>query len=144
MDKDLYYVAVKVFLEDGKGNLFIFKDKFGDWDIPGGRLREADFETPLKAVAERKLREELGKATRYRLGEPKVFMRHERDEILPDDKRGKRRIFAVGYQAEYLGGDIVLDNNHTESKWVRLSEFRPEEYFTGGWLEGVREYLRLT
>lgn len=37
--KDLYYVAVKIFLEKGE-KLFIFKDRYGDWDIPGGRLKE--------------------------------------------------------------------------------------------------------
>lgn len=140
MEKDSYFVAVKVFLEDDKGNLFIFKDRFGDWDIPGGRLREDDFSVPLEEVAERKLREELGSEMRYELGEPAVFMRHERDEVLQAGKREKRRIFAVGYRAKYFGGGITLGNNHTESKWVPLATFRPEEYFTGGWLEGIREY----
>lgn len=37
--KDVYFVAVKVFLE--KGNTFlVFKDKFGDWDLPGGRIKK--------------------------------------------------------------------------------------------------------
>lgn len=141
MDKDVYFVAVKMFLEDGKGSLFIFRDKFGDWDLPGGRLRETDFKTPLEAVAERKLREELGEHAQYRLGKPVVFMRHERDEMIAGGKKEKRRIFAVGFKAAYLGGEITLGNNHTESKWIRLAEFRPEEYFTGGWLDGVRAYM---
>jgi len=41
-NKDLYFVAVKIFLEDKDGRLLITKDRFGDWDLPGGRLREKD------------------------------------------------------------------------------------------------------
>ncbi len=141
--KDIYFVAVKVFLEDGKGNLFIFKDAFGDFDLPGGRLREEDFAVPFEKIVERKMKEELGGKVRYTLGAPTVFMRQERDEMLSDGKRGKRRIFAIGYTARYESGDIVLGKNHTESKWVSLSTLKPEDYFTGGWLTGVKEYLRI-
>jgi ADP-ribose pyrophosphatase YjhB (NUDIX family) len=138
--KDLYFVAVKVFLEDGNGNLLITKDRFGDWDIPGGRLREGDFEVPLEQIAERKMKEELGESVQYRLEDPIVMMRHERDEILATGEREKRRIFAIGYRAQYLGGDIVLGTNHEKFEWVSVETFEPEKYFTGGWLNGVKEY----
>lgn len=138
--KDLYFVAVKVFLLDKEGNLLITKDRFGDWDIPGGRLREGDFGTPLEAVMERKIKEELGESVRYELGNPAVFMRHERDEILSAGEREKRRIFAIGYEASYLGGEINLGSNHEKSEWVLLASFTPEDYFTGGWLTGVKEF----
>ena len=42
-EKDLYFVAVKIFILNNKGELLITKDKFGDWDIPGGRGTEDDF-----------------------------------------------------------------------------------------------------
>jgi 8-oxo-dGTP pyrophosphatase MutT (NUDIX family)/uncharacterized protein YqfB (UPF0267 family) len=140
-DKDQYFVAVKLFLEDGKGNFLITKDRFGDWDIPGGRLREADFAIPLAKIAARKVKEELGEDLQYVLSEPIVFMRHERDEILPSGDRQKRRIFAIGYRADVIGGDIVLGKNHKVMEWVRIADFLPEERFSGGWLNGVREYL---
>ena len=143
-NKDRYFVAVKVFLEDDKGNFLITKDIFNqDWDIPGGRLRENDFETPLVEVMERKIKEELGEGVRYELGEPAVFMRHERDELMPSGEREKRRIFAVGYKAKFLGGEIKLGKHHEKYEWVSLKTFVPENYFTGGWLKGVREYLKL-
>lgn len=45
--KDTYFVAVKLFLEkDGK--LFIFKDKFGAWDLPGGRIKNMNLKLQLK------------------------------------------------------------------------------------------------
>jgi 8-oxo-dGTP pyrophosphatase MutT (NUDIX family) len=141
--KAVYFVAVKVFLEDGNGNFLITKDRFGDWDIPGGRLREGDFEVPLEQIAERKMKEELGESVQYRLEEPVVMMRHERDEILLTGKREKRRIFAVGYCAHYFGGDISLGKNHEKFEWVPIITFEPEKYFTGGWLKGVKEYQQI-
>ena len=140
-DKDQYFVAVKLFLEDGKGNFLITKDRFGDWDIPGGRLREADFSTPLADVAARKVQEELGDDLKYILDEPIVFMRHEREEILPSGERQKRRIFAIGYRADLVSGNIALGKNHESMEWASIVDFLPEEKFVGGWLLGVKEYL---
>jgi ADP-ribose pyrophosphatase YjhB (NUDIX family) len=141
-EKDLYFVAVKVFLEDSNSNLLITKDRFCGWDLPGGRLREIDFDVSLEDVVERKIQEELGGDVRYELGDPIVFMRHERDEILSSGEKEKRRIFAVGYRADYLGGEICLGSNHVAFEWVSKNDFDPEQYFTGGWLKGVREYLQ--
>ena len=137
--KDLYYVAVKVFLED-KGKLFIFKDKFGDWDLPGGRIRKEEFETPLDAVIKRKMSEEIGNEVQYEIGKPIVFFRHERTEASSGQQV---RIFAVGYEANFLGGEIKLSEIHTQSEWVDIATFKSEDYFTGGWLKGVQEYLKL-
>ncbi len=139
-DKDLYYVAVKLFLERA-GALLILKDVHGGWDLPGGRLLRREFSVPLTRVVARKLREELGAALRYRLGEPKVFLRHQRREHVVG--RPAVRIFAVGYQASFLGGSIKLSRRHSEFAWVPLRGLRPEQYFRGGWLTGVREYLAL-
>lgn len=138
--KDLYYVAVKVFLEDN-GKLFIFKDKYGDWDLPGGRLRKDEFETPLDQVIKRKMSEEIGDDVRYEIGKPMVFFRHERNEV---GLGGQTiHIFAIGYEGKLLGGEIKLSELHTQMEWVDIASFKPEKYFTGGWLKGVQEYLKL-
>lgn len=138
--KDTYFVAVKVFLVDNDGNVLITKDRFGDWDIPGGRLKQPDFSIPLEDVVARKMQEELGAGVRYELGPVAVLMRHERNEILPDGTREPRRIFGLGYQAKYVGGEVQLGKNHEKLEWVPLKTFKPEEYFTGGWLAGVKEF----
>lgn len=138
--KDLYFVAVKIFLEDGQGNFLITKDRFGDWDIPGGRLRENDFEVDLKDVVKRKLGEELGSEVVYEIGESILFMRHERDEIISESEKSKRRIFAIGYRAKYISGEIKLGENHELYEWVSIKNFVAEDRFTGGWLKGVKEY----
>lgn len=139
-EKELYYVAVKVFLEK-EGKLLILKDGFGQWDLPGGRLKKDEFSTPLEDVVTRKLKEELGENIRYTLGKPVVYMRHERKETTSVGDYA--RIFAVGYEGTFQSGEITLPSHHQEMKWVDIKTFSPEEYFTGGWLDGVREYLHL-
>jgi len=140
--KDTYFVAVKVFLMNEKGELLIIKDVYDDgWDIPGGRLRNMDFDIALEDVVKRKIEEEIGKNVDYKLGEPIVFFRHERDEVLPSGEKSRKRIFAVGYEAKYLGGEIELVESFKEYKWVDPATFVPEDYFVGGWLKGVKEYL---
>ncbi len=141
-NKDLYFVAVKVFLEDDKGNFLITKDRFNAWDIPGGRLRPEDFDVDLEDVLDRKIKEELGSDVIYELHEPIVYMRHERNEILAEGKTEKRRIFAIGYRAKFILGEIELGDSHEKYEWVSRSDFKPEDYFEGGWLKGVKEYLK--
>jgi len=136
--KDLYFVAVKLLLRDGD-KLLITHDIFGSWDIPGGRIRTAEFNTPLEDVAARKMREELGDKVKYTIGEPKVFFRVEREE--PPQSGKMVHIFAIGYEATYEGGELGLGDHHDKMEWVNVKTFDPKQYFTGGWLTGIEEYL---
>lgn len=139
-DKDTYFVAVKVFLQkDGK--FLVLKDNFGDWDLPGGRIKPNEFETPLEDIVARKIREELGEVITYTLGKPIVFMRHERIE--QTEGSPTVRIFALGYEAQLTGGEVALSERHTELLWANPKTFKAEDYFTGGWLRGVQEYQRI-
>lgn len=137
---DQYFVAVKVFLE--KDNKFlILKDGFGQWDLPGGRIKKDEFDAPLEQIVARKMIEELGSNFKYELGKPVVFMRHERIE--KTEGSPTVRIFAVGYQAKFKSGDVQMTSHHTEMIWADINSFNPDEYFSGGWLKGVKEYLKL-
>ena len=136
--KDTYFVAVKILLRKGD-RLLLTHDVFGDWDIPGGRIKPDEFETPLEDIIARKMREELGETVSYTLGEPKVFFRHKRIE---HSSGQEARIFAVGYEASYESGEINLGTNHDKYEWVNVANFKPEEYLTGGWLKGMKEYLQ--
>lgn len=139
--KDPYFIAVKVFLERGD-TFLIMKDKFGAWDLPGGRIKKFEFETSLPAILERKLREELGTNFSYQVDPmPSVLMRHERIEASPGNPTV--RIFGLGYSARLVSGEPELSDAHTEMIWVETATFIPEDYFTGGWLTGVKEYLSL-
>lgn len=137
--KDTYFVAVKVFLKkDGK--LLILKDNFGDWDLPGGRIKKDEFNVPLEQIIKRKVSEELGNDIKYTIDKPVVFMRHERIEV---STNVPVRIFAIGYEGALESGDIKTSERHPELLWVDPKDFKPENYFKGGWLKGVQEYLNI-
>lgn len=131
-------MAVKLFLRDG-GKLLIMHDIFGSWDLPGGRIKKDEFNKPLEKVIERKVQEELGSSVKYELGKPKIFFRIERAEHGLDGRIV--RIFALGYDAKYTNGEIKLGEHHDKVEWVDLKSFEPGDYFAGGWLTGVKEYL---
>lgn len=136
--KDTYFVAVKVFLEKDD-QLLILKDNFGDWDLPGGRIKKDEFTTPLEQIVKRKMMEEVGDNVKYTITIPTIFMRHERQEAVPGSPIV--HIFGLGYRGKLESGEIQLSPRHVEMKWVDIGTFKPGEYFTGGWLEGVREYI---
>jgi hypothetical protein len=138
--KDSYFIAVKVFLEKD-GCFLILKDKFGEWDLPGGRLKKFEFETPLVDVVKRKMSEELGDNIDYVVeASPSVLMRHERVEASPGNPTV--HIFGLGYKATFKAGEPELSEMHTEMLWVNKKTHKPGDYFTGGWLKGVEEYLQ--
>ncbi len=85
------------------------------------------------------MHEELGNDVLYELGKQTVFFRHER---LEEEAGHTIRIFAVGYQATYLGGTIILPSYLKEYRWVDKNTPDLETYFTGGWKIGVQEYLK--
>ena len=138
--KDLYFVAVKLFLRDGD-KLLITHDIFGSWDLPGGRIKKDEFDKPLESVIERKIDEELGGEVKYELGQPKIFFRVER---LEHSSQEMVRIFAIGYEAKFVNGVVKLGDHHDQMEWVNVNKIKPENYFTGGWLTGVQEYLEQT
>lgn len=139
--KDPYFIAVKVFLEKGDSFL-IMKDKFGEWDLPGGRIKKFEFESPLEDIIKRKMSEELGDSVVYRTESiPSVLMRHERVEASPGNPTV--HIFGLGYRASLVAGEPKISDAHVEMEWVDIKSFEPNKFFTGGWLKGVEEYLLL-
>lgn len=71
---------------------------------------------------------------------PKVYFRHERLEVEINEQV---RIFALGYEAVYQGGEVGLGEYMQKYEWVEIKEFVPANYFRGGWCKGVEEYQDL-
>lgn len=78
---------------------------FKSWGIPGDRIKKDEFKKPLEDVLKHKITEELGTDIKYEIGPIVTSFRVERDEL---GIEGKSRIFAVGYEVAYKGGDISL------------------------------------
>ena len=138
--KENWFVAVKILLRDGN-NLLVLRDTFGDGDIPGGRLRKDDFQTPLLEVLHRKVIEEIGSKVTYTIKDenPVCTFRHERFEVGSGEVR---RIFALGFEAKYEGGEIVTGDYIESHAWIDVRTAKLEDYLEGGWLRGVEEYVR--
>lgn len=137
--KDNYLVAVKLLLRDGD-KLLVTHDIYGQWDIPGGRIRKDQFNTPMEQILHDKIFEELGNEIKYELGEVKATFRVEREEV----GRGGEvvRIFGVGYEAKYLGGHIELGDVHDKYEWIDLTSVNLEDYKTkSGWVHLLDEYV---
>lgn len=139
--KDVYFVAVKALLRDGN-KILLTHDIWDQWDLPGGRIKKGEFKKPLESILERKIREELGDSVKYKIGEPKTFFRVERIEYLETGGEMIVRIFGIGYEVEYLGGEIKLGDHHDSMEWFDVGDFKPENYLKGGWENGLNEYLK--
>lgn len=139
--KDVYFVAVKALLRDGN-KILLIHDIWDQWDLPGGRIKKGEFKKPLESILERKIREELGDSVKYKIGEPKTFFRVERIEYLETGGEMIVRIFGIGYEVEYLGGEIKLGDHHDSMEWLDVGDFKPENYLKGGLENGLNEYLK--
>jgi len=111
----LYHVGLKVLLKKGDEFLFLIERDGKTFDLPGGRIDDTEHLVPLPAIMAREVEEELGTTVRYVLGNPLLqFRRH-----IPS--RGLH-IFTTVYAADFLGGEIVLSDEHTGYRWMRLQD----------------------
>lgn len=136
--KDVYFIAVKALVRNGD-KLLITHDIFKSWDIPGGRIKKDEFRKPLENVLKRKITEELGPDFKYEIGPIVTSFRVERNEV---GIEGNSRIFAIGYEVTYRGGEITLGEHHDEYRWVDMHKFEPSSLFADGWEVGLESYLR--
>ncbi len=135
---DTYHVAIKAFTRKGDDILVCLDRLSGTWDLPGGRIGIGEFDISLEEILNREITEELGPEFRCKNNGPVGIFRHRRPEISAEDKH-EVRILMIGFELEYLGGEITLSDEHTEYRWVK-----PEEavrLLPGGQREGMRKYL---
>jgi len=136
---DTYHVAMKAFVRKGDEVLILTEAQdVGKADLPGGRIAIGEFDVPFDEILERELREELGADFRYRSNGPVAIFRHRRPEIAALGKP-EARIVMIGFEIEYLGGEIRLSDEHTECQWVPLAD--APAMLPSGQADGMRKYL---
>ena len=135
--KGLFHVAAKVLLRDGD-RVLLLHDIFGDWDLPGGRILPSEFGGDIQDVIKRKMSEELGTDVIYKIAGIDTYFQVVRTER---DSGNESRIFAIGFSACYLGGNVKLGTHHDEYRWVDLHSLTPTDYFEHGWEAGVERYI---
>lgn len=136
-------ISFKLFLKNADGCVLVgtMPDDAcfpGFYDVPGGRMEIGEFHEPIEKIIEREVREELGSEIRYRLHPvPVAFGRH-----CAVGKDGSEWcVMQIYFEADLLGGEARLSDEHAELKWVDLSAIPLEKHFASAWLEAVRMYL---
>lgn len=142
--RDYYQVSLKAILENEKGEILGLEavDKgtmSGFFDLPGGRIDEDEFETPLKTIIGREIIEEAGDIN-FELDENPVGTSRY---LLPGKYTSNKkdtRIFYVFFRAKYISGAISTSEEHKGFKWIDPRN-NPEKFFVPHILQGIRTYL---
>ncbi|MBI2055254.1 MAG: NUDIX domain-containing protein [Candidatus Sungbacteria bacterium] len=111
----------------------------GEWDLPGGRIAVGEFYTPLEVILEREIKEELGDEVKYKNNGPVAMFRYLRPEVTAQNKP-EVRVFMIGFELEYLGGEIALSDEHNEYRWVSIDE--AISLLPGGQKDGMQKYAQ--
>ncbi|MDO8564607.1 MAG: NUDIX hydrolase [bacterium] len=128
-----YEVGLKILPRRGTEFLFLrAATRAGRiFDYAGGRIDAVEHAVPLQEILRREVTEELGPDFRYEVGP--VAFQFRRTHCDPDDGGW---VFLTVFEAEYMGGEIVLSEEHTEYRWIdpdkepltRAEFFTEEEY----------------
>lgn len=129
-EQAVFQVGLKAALWN-EGRILLLRDRETQKvDFPGGRIDRGEEEVSLEEVLLREVKEEIGENVRVRIGPPVLAFREfgsGRDMYQ----------FYVLFEARYLGGDIVLSDEHDWWAWTDPASWdvREEE------IKGVRPAL---
>lgn len=134
-----YHVAMKAFVRKDKKVLICKENISEKWDLPGGRIGEGELDVPLEDILKREIQEELGGEFEYKNNGPAAIFRHQRPE-LSVTRKPSVNILMIGFELEYVSGEIILSEEHNEFRWVTLEE--AYELLPGGQKEGMDKYIK--
>lgn len=142
--RDSYHVSLKVIMRNEAGEVLGLKavnvgDMLGFYDLPGGRIDQSEFATPLEDILRREIAEEAGDISYTLSMKPVAYGRHK---ISSKPGREEQRIFYVFFEAQYTGGTITISDEHAASAWIDISRVRLADFFTSGILEGMEFYVK--
>ena len=146
-ERALFQVSYKVILKNKKGEILGLAypqsviDAYGwhgRYDLPGGRIDSDELEMLPLAVIKRELAEELGDV-QANISERPVAT----SIVLPELTFSKKHpIFYVFFEGKYLGGDIVISDEHSGWRWIDLSSEKMQDSFIDAIAHGVKMYLK--
>lgn len=139
-DKELHRIAMTAIIYDNNYRYLITKRAMhkkhfpGKWTVPGGGLSVDDYiNLPRTAVGDnqwyysltnglvREVKEEVG----LEVGKPEYLL------DLTFIKGDGVPVLVLSYYAEYKGGDVILDEDATEFKWISADEVDQYELIEG-------------
>lgn len=131
-----FQITQKVFLRK-KDQILVLRDrKSGYGDLPGGRMNEDEFFGDWMESVKRELEEELGSTCKIKISpDPILVHKHRVTE-------GNFPCIIIGYEAEWLSGDLILSDEHDYMEWVHLKTFDPSLLFSEYMLEAFLLYQK--
>ena len=113
----------------------------GKWTIPGGGLEVDDYiKTPPSTegakqwygILENTLRREIKEEVNLEIGKPEFFIDYT--FIRPDGVP----VLGLSYFAPYISGEVKLDEDSVDFKWIRVDDVPQYDF-----IEGVDEEIKL-
>lgn len=144
--QQFFHVSRKVLLRNQAGETLVLdvgqveQSMGGFWDFPGGRINRDERDLPLDQTIKREIFEEIGPVECTVDPKPVgagIHVVPKRYHDLGEDLYG----FVVLYEGKFLGGEIRVNAEHVGYRWIDLKKIKPEEWFTGGLLAAVKNYL---
>ncbi|EMJ58252.1 NUDIX domain protein [Leptospira interrogans serovar Valbuzzi str. Duyster] len=131
-----FQITQKLFLRKGDEFLILRDRKSGLGDLPGGRMNENEFFEDWSLSMQREIEEELGSQVQIRVSTKPLFIhKHKVNE-------GNFPCIIIAYHADYLGGDIILSDEHDYISWEKVQTYEPSPLFTEYMLDAVNLYLK--
>lgn len=130
-----FQITQKAFVRKGDLLLVMKDKKSGEGDLPGGRMNEDEFFGDWIESLQRELDEELGNSFKLRI-DPEVRLVHKHRVNL-----GNHPCIILGYDCEYLSGEIQISEEHDYFQWVDVRNYDPSVLFSEFMLEAMQKYL---
>ncbi|AXR69712.1 NUDIX hydrolase [Leptospira mayottensis] len=131
-----FQITQKLFLRKGDELLILRDRKSGLGDLPGGRMNEDEFFEDWNLSMEREIEEELGSQIRIKVFPKPLFVHKHRVN------EGNFPCIIIAYHANFLGGEIILSEEHDYIAWKNVLTFEPSPLFTEYMLDAVNLYLK--
>lgn len=142
-DKELHRISITAIIYNEEGKYLITKRSPtkrafpNKWTVPGGGLEVDDYinDKPSTAAGqwyyalERTLRREVKEETNLEIGKPKYLL--DLAFIIPDGTPS----VVLSYYAPYVSGEVKLDDDAVDYKWVTLEEAKDYDIIDGIWDE---------
>ncbi|EMO52836.1 NUDIX domain-containing protein [Leptospira noguchii] len=131
-----FQITQKLFLRKGDELLILRDRKSGLGDLPGGRMNDNEFFEDWGLSMQREIEEELGLQVQIRVSPKPLFIHKHRVN------EGNFPCIIIAYHADYLGGDIILSDEHDYIAWENVQTYEPSPLFTEYMLDAVNLYLK--
>jgi 8-oxo-dGTP pyrophosphatase MutT (NUDIX family) len=114
-ENQLFHVGQKAFINKN-GKVLVLMDRNMGVDLPGGRIQIG--ETNFNEALQREVTEET--SLEIAIGKPLLTWYLV---FGPKSQNAGKKIFVVGYQCDYIAGEVKLSEEHKDFQWVTKEDF---------------------